>query len=79
MSTTYQQVHQIIGELLDLEETQVSPHAHLREDLGADSLDIVEMIIALAGKFDIAISDDEVSSIGTVGEIATYIEMKAAT
>lgn len=74
MSDTKAQVKEIIVELLGVDEEQIVPEARFREDLEADSLDLVELIMAFEEKFDGEISDEEAQKITTVGEAVTYID-----
>jgi acyl carrier protein len=70
---TQERVTAIIVDLLGVEEEQVVPAARFREDLEADSLDLVELIMAFEEEFDGEISDEEAQKITTVGESITYI------
>ena len=74
MSDTKAQVTEIIVELLGVDEDQIVTEARFREDLEADSLDLVELIMAFEEKFDREISDEEAQKITTVGEAVTYID-----
>lgn len=74
MSDTKAQVTDIIVDLLGVEEEQIVQEARFREDLEADSLDLVELIMAFEEKFDGEISDEEAQKITTVGEAITYID-----
>lgn len=74
MSDTETRVRDIIVELLGVEEEQVVPEARFREDLEADSLDLVELIMAFEEAFDGEISDEEAQKITTVGEAVAYID-----
>ncbi|WP_420642676.1 acyl carrier protein [Candidatus Leptofilum sp.] len=74
MSDTQAQVTEIIVDLLGVEEEQIVPEARFREDLEADSLDLVELIMAFEEKFDGEISDEEAQKITTVGEAVSYID-----
>jgi acyl carrier protein len=74
MSDTEAQVKDIIVELLGVDEDQIVTAARFREDLEADSLDLVELIMAFEEKFDGEISDEEAQKITTVGEAVTYID-----
>jgi acyl carrier protein len=79
MSDTFSEVQAIIVELLGVDEDKVTMDARFREDLEADSLDLVELIMAFEDKFGGEISDEDAQSITTVGEAVKYIEerMKA--
>jgi acyl carrier protein len=74
MSDTLEQVKEIIVELLGADESKVVPEARFREDLEADSLDLVELIMAFEDKFGGEISDEDAQKITTVGEAVTYID-----
>jgi acyl carrier protein len=73
MSDTESRVTTIIVDLLGVEEEQVVLSARFREDLEADSLDLVELIMAFEEEFHGEISDEEAQQITTVGEAVTYI------
>ena len=74
MSDTYEAVQGIIIELLGVDVSKVAPEARFREDLEADSLDLVELIMAFEEKFGGEISDEDAQKITTVGEAVTYID-----
>lgn len=74
MSETFEEVKSTLVELLGVEESKVTPEAKFREDLEADSLDLVELIMAFEEKFGGEISDEDAQKITTVGELMTYIE-----
>jgi len=74
MSDTQERVTVIIVDLLGVDEEQVVPAARFREDLEADSLDLVELIMAFEEEFDGEISDEEAQQITTVGEAVKYID-----
>ena len=76
MSDTFEDVKAIIVELLGIDETKVAKEARFREDLEADSLDLVELIMAFEEKFGGEISDEDAQKITTVGEAVDYIEAK---
>lgn len=66
----------ILVEQLAVKDSEVTPEATFVDDLGADSLDIVELIMALEEKFGLEISDDDAGKIATVGDAVSYIEAK---
>ncbi|MCS6992521.1 MAG: acyl carrier protein [Anaerolineales bacterium] len=74
MSDTYSEVKAIIVDLLGVDESKVTMDARFREDLEADSLDLVELIMAFEDKFGAEISDEDAQKITTVGEAVRYIE-----
>ncbi|MCL4135946.1 UNVERIFIED_CONTAM: hypothetical protein GTU68_060064 [Idotea baltica] len=73
---TRNQIKAIIVEQLSVAEDEVVESASFIEDLGADSLDIVELIMALEEKFDIEIPDEDAEKIQTVNDVLTYVESK---
>lgn len=74
MSDTYADVKEIIVDLLGVDESKVTMEASFRDDLEADSLDLVELIMAFEDKFGAEISDEDAQSITTVGGAVTYID-----
>jgi acyl carrier protein len=76
MATTEERVRDIIVELLGVEPDRVTTNARFREDLEADSLDLVELIMAIEEEFGGEISDEEAQKITTVGEAVTYIDTR---
>ena len=67
----------IIVEQLSVDRDKVVPGASFVDDLGADSLDLVELIMAMEEEFDVEIPDEEAEKIGTVGDAMKYIESNA--
>ena len=76
MADTFGDVKDIIIDLLGVDEDKVNMEARFREDLEADSLDIVELIMAFEDKFGGEISDEDAQKITTVGEVVKYIDDK---
>jgi acyl carrier protein len=74
MSEIAQKVKQIIIEKLGVEESEVTPEASFTNDLGADSLDTVELIMEFEKEFNISIPDDQAENISTVGQAISYLE-----
>ncbi len=74
MSDTFSQVKDIIVDLLGVDAEKVTMEAKFREDLEADSLDLVELIMAFEDQFGGDISDEEAQKIETVGDAVTYIK-----
>ena len=74
MSDIASKVKAIIVDKLGVVENEVTPEASFTNDLGADSLDTVELIMEFEKEFDIAIPDDQAEKIGTVGDAIAYIE-----
>jgi acyl carrier protein len=69
-------VREIVCEQLGVSENEVTPEASFIEDLGADSLDIVELVMALEEEYDMEISDEEAEKIRTVQDVVNYIETR---
>jgi acyl carrier protein len=74
MSDTFEQVKEIIVDLLGVEPDKVTREARFREDLEADSLDLVELIMAFEERFGATISDEDAQLITTVGAAVDYVE-----
>ncbi|MCD4680953.1 MAG: acyl carrier protein [Bacteroidales bacterium] len=74
MSDITARVKAIIIDKLGVDENEVTPEASFTNDLGADSLDTVELIMEFEKEFNIAIPDDQAEKIGSVGEAVSYIE-----
>ena len=77
MSDVLERVKKMVVERLDDEEAKVTMNAHFIEDLGADSLDTVELVMAFEEEFDIEIPDDAAEHIQTVGDAVKFISDKA--
>ena len=77
MATVDERVKKIIAEQLGVEEDEVTSEASFVEDLGADSLDIVELVMALEEEFGIEIPDEDAEKILTVGKALDYIKEKS--
>ena len=69
-------LREIVMDRLDVEESQIKPEASFVEDLGADSLDIVELIMGIEEEFDIEIPDEDAEKLTNVGEAMDYIKGK---
>ena len=74
----FEQVKKILCDQLDLEEEQVNEDSEVIDDLGADSLDIVDLVMTLEEEFDTEIPDEDIENLKTVGDITKYIEEKLA-
>ncbi|MFC3040298.1 acyl carrier protein [Virgibacillus xinjiangensis] len=73
MADVFDRVKAIIVDRLDVEESQVTMEASFKEDLEADSLDVVELVMELEDEFDMEIADEEAEKINTVGDAVNYI------
>lgn len=78
MSEVADKVKKIIVEKLGVDENEVTPAAEFTKDLGADSLDTVELIMEFEKEFDITIPEDQAEKISTVGDAIAYIEAQQA-
>ena len=78
MSSIEDRVKKIVVEQLGANEDQVTTEASFVDDLGADSLDTVELVMALEEEFDMEIPDDQAENIGTVKDAVVYIEAHAS-
>ncbi|MHB0975908.1 MAG: acyl carrier protein [Candidatus Aquicultorales bacterium] len=73
----FERVKGIIAEQLGVDEADVKPESSFVDDLGADSLDVVELVMALEEEFNVEIPDEDAEQIGTVEEAVDYIEAKS--
>ncbi|MFX3674137.1 MAG: acyl carrier protein [Paenisporosarcina sp.] len=76
MATVVERVTKVIVDRLGVDESEVKMEASFRDDLGADSLDVVELVMELEDEFDMEISDEDAEQISTVGSAVSYIESK---
>jgi acyl carrier protein len=74
VADTYTEIKEVIVELLNVDESKITREARFREELEADSLDLVELIMAFEDKFGGEISDEDAQKITTVGEAVDYID-----
>ena len=72
----FDKVKKIIVDQLDVEEDKVTEAASITDDLGADSLDVVDLVMSFEEEFDIEIPDDQVEKIKTVGDFVKFIDEK---
>jgi acyl carrier protein len=73
MASVEEKVKHIIVEQLGVDEAEVKPEAHFVDDLGADSLDVVELVMALEEEFSLEISDEDAEKLTTVKQVIEYI------
>ncbi len=73
----FEQIKKILAEQFSMSEEDITMETSFAEDIGADSLDLVELVMALEQEFDLEIDDDEVENIKTVGDAVRYIKDKA--
>ncbi|MFC4735569.1 acyl carrier protein [Bacillus daqingensis] len=74
MATKQERIAKIVSERLGVDESEVKREATFKDDLGADSLDVVELVMELEDEFDLEISDEDAEKIETVGDVVDYIE-----
>ncbi len=70
----FEKIKKIIAEQLDVEEDAIKEASSITDDLGADSLDVVDLVMSIEDEFDVEIPEDQVENIKTVGDIVKYIE-----
>ena len=76
MSSVLERVKKVVVAQLEVAEEEVTPTASFVDDLGADSLDVVELVMGLEEEFDIEIPDEDAEKIATVGDAVSYIDSK---
>ena len=69
-----EKVKAILGEQFDVEEDKITADTDLQEDLGADSLDVVDLLMSIEDEFEVEVPDEEIENIKTVGSLVSYIE-----
>ena len=72
----FEKVKAILVDQLDVEEETVTMESIISDDLGADSLDVVDMVMSLEEEFDIEIPDEEIENMKSVGDVVRFIESK---
>ncbi|GAA5415074.1 acyl carrier protein [Paraliobacillus ryukyuensis] len=77
MADTFERVKKIVVDRLDVEEDKVKMEASFKDDLEADSLDVVELVMELEDEFDMEIADEDAEKIGTVGDAVNYIDSQS--
>lgn len=73
----FDKLKELVAEQLGVDEAEVTLEANIQDDLGADSLDVVDLITTIEDEFDLSIPDEAVENIKTVGDIVNYIEKNA--
>lgn len=69
-----EKVKAILAEQFDFEEDKITADTDLQEDLGADSLDVVDLLMSIEDEFEVEVPDEEIENIKTVGSLVSYIE-----
>ena len=70
----YQKLCEFLCEQLGVEESEIRPETNIIDDLGADSLDVVELVAAMEDEFNIIITDERIRELFTVGEVVAFLE-----
>lgn len=70
----FEKVKSILAEQLDADESELTMETNIAKDLGADSLDVVELLMTIEDEFSIEIPDEEIENIRTIGELTEYIQ-----
>jgi len=78
VATVLERVSKVVVDRLGVDESEVKPEASFREDLGADSLDVVELVMEFEEEFDMQIEDEDAEKIQTVGDAVSFIEKAQA-
>ena len=78
MSELVVKIRGIVADQLGVELVECTPEASILDDLGADSLDVVELVMALEDEFDIEVPDEDVEQIRTIGDVERYVTARAA-
>jgi acyl carrier protein len=75
--TIEEKIHAIVAEKLGVDKSEVTPDAVFIDDLGADSLDLVELIMAMEEEFGFEIADEEAEKLRTVGDVINFVKARA--
>ena len=70
----FEKIRSILCEQLDIEESSVTMESNIAEDLGDDSMDVVDLIMSIEDEFEVEVPDEKIESIKTVGDVVNYIE-----
>ncbi len=70
----FEKIRHILSEQLDIAEDDITMESNIAEDLGADSMDVVDLIMSIEDEFEIEVPDESVESIKTVGDVVNFIE-----
>lgn len=76
MRTTAEKISAILASQLDIDEEKITANTSIAEDLGADSLDVVELMMSIEEEFGVTIDEEDVRNFKTVGDVAGYIDDK---
>ncbi len=70
----FEKIKKMLAEQLDAEEDKLTAETDIARDLGADSLDVVELLMSIEDEFEVEIPDEEIENIKTIGDLADYIQ-----
>ncbi len=70
----FEKIKKLLAEQLDADEDDMTMETNIAKDLGADSLDVVELLMAIEDEFEVEIPDDEIENIKTIGDLTDYIQ-----
>jgi acyl carrier protein len=73
-----ERLYALVANQLGMEREELSPEAHILDDLGADSLDVVELVMTLEESFDIVVPDEDVERLQTLGDVQQYLQERTA-
>jgi acyl carrier protein len=73
-----ERLYVLVANQLGLERDELVPEAHILDDLGADSLDVVELVMALEESFHIVVPDEDVERLQTIGDVQQYLEVRSS-
>ena len=73
----FDKLKELVGDQLGVEEDEVTMEATMQDDLGADSLDLVDLVMSVEEEFGVKVADEDLENIKTVGDIVNYIEERA--
>ena len=74
--STFERVKNVVAEQLDVNDKEITLHSTLQEDLGADSIDLIELVMSIEEEFGIQIPDEDARSVKTVKDVVDYIDGK---
>ncbi len=77
MTATVEKIRKILASQLDIDVEKIGANTDIADDLGADSLDVVELMMSVEEEFNVSIDEDEVRNFKTVGDVAQYIDDRA--
>lgn len=73
-----ERLYALVANQLGLEREELAPEAHILDDLGADSLDVVELVMALEESFNIVVPDEDVERLQTIADVQQYLELRSS-